>query len=96
MKRQGVLLPERRVQLYDQYVQTLLRHWNLSRGLDRRVARDLDVLETTRVLAPLALWMQETSPGAGLVKGAALRRKLEAIYAERHVDDGAPVAHRRA
>ena len=47
MKRQGVLLPERRVQLYDQYVQTLLRHWNLSRGLDRRVSRDLDVLETT-------------------------------------------------
>ena len=32
MKRQGVLLPERRVQLYDQYVQTLLRHWNLSEG----------------------------------------------------------------
>ena len=80
MKRQGVLLPERRVQLYDQYVQTLLRHWNFSRGLDRRVARDLDVLETTRVLAPLALWMQETSPGAGLVKsgcaavGSHLRR----------------------
>ena len=92
MKRQGVLLPERRVQLYDQYVQTLLRHWNLSRGLDRRVARDLDVLETTRVLAPLALWMQETSPGAGLVKGAALRRKLEAIYAERHVDDAETAA----
>jgi predicted NACHT family NTPase len=87
MKRQGVLLPERRVQLYDQYVQTLLRHWNLSRGLDRRVARDLDVLETLRVLAPLALWMQETSPGAGLVKGEAMRRKLEAIYTERHVDD---------
>jgi formylglycine-generating enzyme required for sulfatase activity len=45
------------------------------------------VLETTRVLAPLALWMQEASPGAGLVKGEALRRKLEAIFAERHVDD---------
>ena len=56
------------------------------------MARDLDVLETTRVLAPLALWMQETSPGAGLVKGAALRRKLEAIYAERHVDDAETAA----
>jgi len=87
MKRQGLLLPERRVQVYDQYVQTLLRHWNLSRGLDRRVARDLDVLEMTRVLAPLALWMQESSSGAGLVKGEALRFKLEAIYAERRVDD---------
>jgi formylglycine-generating enzyme required for sulfatase activity len=87
MKRQGLLLPERRVQVYDQYVQTLLRHWNLSRGLDRRVASDLDVLEMTRVLAPLALWMQESSSGAGLVKGEALRFKLEAIYAERRVDD---------
>ena len=92
MKRQGVLLPERRVQLYDQYVQTLLRHWNLARGLDRRVARDLDVLETTSALAPLALWMQESSPGAGLVKGEALRRKLEAIYTERRVDDPAAAA----
>ena len=73
MKRQGVLLPERRVQLYEQYIQTLLRHWNLARGLDKRGARDLDVLETTRVLAPLALWMQETSPGAGLVKRGAVR-----------------------
>ena len=85
MKRQGVLLPERRVQLYDQYVQTLLRHWNLSRGLDRRVARDLDVLETMRVLAPLALWMHETNPGVGLVKGQRMRRRLEEIYSERHV-----------
>ena len=52
MKRQGVALPERRVELYEKYVATLLRHWNLARGLDGRSGRDLDVLETTRVLAP--------------------------------------------
>jgi formylglycine-generating enzyme required for sulfatase activity len=87
MKRQGVLLPERRVELYEQYVKTLLRHWILARGLDKRGARDLDVLETTRVLAPLALWMQENSPGAGLVKRRAVEHQLEAIYRERKADD---------
>ena len=45
------------------------------------------MVETLRVLAPLALWMHETSPGVGLVKREEMRRKLEAIYAERGVDD---------
>ncbi len=83
MKRQGVTLPERRVELYQKYVETLLKHWNLARGLGRPPSRDLDVVETVRVLAPLALWMHETSPGVGLVKREAVRRKLEEIYAER-------------
>ncbi len=83
MKRQGVALPERRVELYEQYVRTLLKHWNLARGLDRPPERDLDVVETVRVLAPLALWMHETSPGVGLLKQTALRRRLVEIYAAR-------------
>ena len=83
MKRQGVSLPERRVELYEQYVRVLLKHWNLARGLDRPPARDLDVVETVRVLAPLALWMHETSPGVGLVKREELRRQLAAIYEAR-------------
>ncbi|HSH05518.1 MAG TPA: SUMF1/EgtB/PvdO family nonheme iron enzyme [Anaerolineae bacterium] len=88
MKRQGVVLPDRRAELYQQYVETLLRHWNLARSLGGRSAqRDLDVVETLRILAPLALWMQENSPGVGLVKREDVRRKLEAIYAEREVDD---------
>ncbi|MCB9150927.1 MAG: SUMF1/EgtB/PvdO family nonheme iron enzyme [Caldilineaceae bacterium] len=87
MKRQGVALPERRAQLYERYVETLLRHWNLVRGLDRRAARDLDVVETQRVLAPLALWMHETSPGVGLVKREDVRRKLVEIYEGRGADD---------
>ena len=40
-------------------------------------------METLKVLAPLALWMHETSPGVGLVKQEEMRRQLEAIYAER-------------
>ncbi|MFQ5859272.1 MAG: NACHT domain-containing protein, partial [Anaerolineae bacterium] len=83
MKRQGVALPERRVELYQKYVDTLLKHWNLARGLGRPPRQDLDVVQTMRVLAPLALWMQETSPGVGLVKREAVRRRLEEIYAQR-------------
>jgi formylglycine-generating enzyme required for sulfatase activity/energy-coupling factor transporter ATP-binding protein EcfA2 len=71
MKRQGVRLPERRVELYEQYVRTLLSTWLLA-----RTGHGLDVAAALRVLAPLALWMQETSPGAGLVEEEALRAKL--------------------
>jgi formylglycine-generating enzyme required for sulfatase activity len=83
MKRQGVTLPERRVELYNRYVETLLSSWNRVRGLGRPPAHDLDVVQTMRVLAPLALWMHEVNPGVGLVKREDLRRKLEAIYTER-------------
>jgi formylglycine-generating enzyme required for sulfatase activity len=94
MKRQGVTLPERRVQLYDQYVATLLSSWNRARGLGRPPARDLDVVQTVRILAPLALWMHEVAPGVGLVKRAALRRRLEAIYAARGEDAPETAARR--
>jgi len=83
MKRQGVTLPERRVELYDQYVRALLSSWNRARGLGRPPSHDLDVVQTVRMLAPLALWMHETNPGAGLVRREELRRRLEGIYAER-------------
>ncbi len=83
MKRQGVTLPERRVQLYDQYVTTLLSTWNRARSLSGRSAgRDLDELQTVSILAPLALWMHEISPGVGLVKREDLGRKLEELFKE--------------
>ena len=88
MKRQGVTLPERRVQLYDQYVSTLLSQWNRARSLSGRgVGRDLDDVQTLRLLAPLALWMHETNPGVGLVKREDLRRKLTAMLTELHDPD---------
>ena len=84
MKRQGVTLPERRVQLYDQYISTLLSTWNRARSLSGRApGRDLDEVQTVRILAPLALWMHEVSPGAGLVKSEDLRRELESLFTER-------------
>jgi len=87
MKRQGITLPERRVELYEQYVRTLLSSWNRARGLGRPPARDLDVVQTVRILAPLALWMHQENPGVGLVKREDLRRRLQAIYGERGEPD---------
>ena len=84
MKRQGVTLPERRVELYDQYVRDAAVQLEPgARPGPAAPARDLDAVQTMRVLAPLALWMHEVNPGVGLVKREALRRKLEAIYTER-------------
>lgn len=71
MKRQGITLPERRVELYEQYVKTLLHSWSLA-----RTGEGVAVVGALQVLAPLARWMQETSPGAGLVEEEALRAKL--------------------
>ena len=89
MKRQGVSLPERRVQLYDQYVTTLLSTWNRARSLSgRSPGRDIDEIQTVRILAPLALWMHEVSPGVGLVGSEEMRRKLEELFSER--GDGSP------
>lgn len=83
MKRQGVTLPERRVELYQKYIEALLKTWNQARSLGRPAGRDLDVVETIRLLAPLALWMHQTSPGVGLVKREPLRREMEKICAAR-------------
>jgi formylglycine-generating enzyme required for sulfatase activity len=93
MKRQGVTLPERRVELYQRYVETLIKHWNLARGLAGRPEKDLDLLDTLRILQPLALWMHETSPGVGLVKEGDLHRELQRIFAERKERDPEKAAH---
>jgi formylglycine-generating enzyme required for sulfatase activity len=88
MKRQGVSLPERRVELYEQYVKTLLSTWNRARSLSgRAVGRDLDVIDTVQLLAPLALWMHAHSPGLGLVKREDLLRKLSEAYVQRGEKD---------
>ena len=84
MKRQGVSLPERRVELYEQYIKTMISVWNKARSMTgRATGRDLDVVQTVRILAPLALWMHEVNPGVGLVRREDLKRQLQAIYAER-------------
>jgi predicted NACHT family NTPase len=69
-------------------VETLLNSWNLARSLDRyRGAHPLTTHDVLKVLAPLALWMQENSPGQGLVKQQATLRQLAEIYRQRQVTD---------
>lgn len=88
MKRQGVTLPERRVELYEQYVRTMLSTWNRARSMTgRAVGRDLDLVATVRLLAPLALWMHTVSPGVGLVKREDLKRELRRLYEARGEED---------
>jgi len=81
IKRQGVTLPHRRVELYELYLRTLISAWSQARALDRRpVGPELDYLETARVLAPLALWLRETNPSAGLARQAEMERWLAEYY----------------
>lgn len=68
IKRQRVGLPRERVKLYELYLETLISAWNRARALDKRpVGTEVDYLETVQVLAPLALWLREENPTAGLV-----------------------------
>lgn len=68
IKRQGVSLPNRRIELYDLYLKTLISAWNKARALDKRPAGiALDYAQTIAVLEPLALWLRTENPTAGLV-----------------------------
>jgi len=73
VKRQGVTLPNRRVELYELYLKTLITSWSKARALDRRqVGPDMDSLSIIMVLGPLALWLREENPTAGLVSERSL------------------------
>ncbi|MBM3131386.1 MAG: NACHT domain-containing protein, partial [Chloroflexi bacterium] len=77
IKRQGVSLPNRRVELYELYLKTLITAWSRARALDKRpVGPLLDYLETIGVLGPLALWLRQENPTAGIVPEERLREWL--------------------
>jgi len=81
IKRQRVTLPRERVKLYELYLETLISAWNKARALDRRqVGPDVDYLETVQVLAPLALWLREENPTAGLVGRERIEGWLTGYY----------------
>jgi len=77
IKRQGVSLPNRRVELYELYLETLIRAWNKARALDRhQVGPDLNTNDILMTLGPLALWMRAENPTAGVVTEDALIGEL--------------------
>ena len=83
MKRQGITLPERRVQLYQKYIEVLISQWNQTRSIDaNKPGRNLNVRQIVKILAPLAFWMHKNSAGLGLVKMQDLRRELIRIFSE--------------
>ena len=100
LKRSGVALPDRRVELYEHYVQTLLGSWNRARSLARTVSqppasrRALDVVETVQVLAPLALSLHRENPRVGLIDGATLTTTLRGIFEMRGEADPGRAATR--
>ena len=81
IKRQGVTLPQRRVELYELYLKTLLESWRKARNLDRSpIGPDADYLELLEVLQPLALWVRDENPEAGLIHREALMDRLWGWY----------------
>ncbi len=93
MKRQNVVLPERRAELYQTYVDTLLWHWNQARSLGGKPLADAepDDGRTLKVLAPLALRLHEEAPG-GIASEALVRTTLREIFHDLHEEDPAAAA----
>ncbi|HEX3126583.1 MAG TPA: SUMF1/EgtB/PvdO family nonheme iron enzyme [Thermoanaerobaculia bacterium] len=92
LRLQGSPLPRRRIELYEGFVETLLRQWNQDRGVARRLGRDPDVLETIKILAPVALQMYDTPPDVHRTNEDVLVRDLEDIYRQRGHQDPAAAA----
>jgi energy-coupling factor transporter ATP-binding protein EcfA2 len=81
IKYTGVTLPEQRVKLYELYLEALIESWNLARSLDQKpVGPGINYEETVQVLAPLALWLRQENPTAGLVTRAQLENWLTDYY----------------
>jgi formylglycine-generating enzyme required for sulfatase activity len=81
IKHTGVTLPEERIKLYELYLQTLIESWNRARSLNHYpVGESMRYEETVQVLAPLALWLRQENPTAGLVNRAQLERWLTDYY----------------
>ncbi len=81
IKRQGVSLPNRRAELYELYLETLIRSWNKARALDQyAVGPELNTNEVLMTLGPLALWLREENPTAGVVSEDALLGELTRYY----------------
>jgi len=74
-------LPLRRVDLYEQYLKTLINTWNRARALDSRtVGETLDYFQTVAILGKLAFWLKNENPIAGIVTEEQLLEWLTNYY----------------
>ncbi|MEK7728557.1 MAG: SUMF1/EgtB/PvdO family nonheme iron enzyme, partial [candidate division KSB1 bacterium] len=79
--RQGTELPNRRAELYELYLTTLIKTWNRARSLSGVSVGSMDDRETVKILAPLAYWMHANRPS-----GTARRAELERIIANHFIE----------
>ncbi len=77
-------LPQRRIELYETATVTLLRDWNLERGLGMEVV--IDEHRAMGLLGPVALWIHEHRP-TGLLTRAEVENKLAGILAVEQGED---------
>ena len=87
IKRQGINLPDRRVKLYELYMETLLVSWNRKRNLDRQL---IGIAEedaaTYGLLAKLALHLRQTNPQQGLIAEEDMQSYLRRHYQQDDYD----------
>jgi formylglycine-generating enzyme required for sulfatase activity len=96
IQRQGVELPNRRAELYELYLTTLIKTWNRARSLAGMSIGSKDDKETVKILAPLAYWMHANRP-SGTARRAELEREIARHFTERRklsLDDAEKEASR--
>lgn len=71
-------LPQRRIELYETATLTLLRDWNLGRGLGTEVI--IDEHRAQGLLGPIAFWIHENRPSGLLTKGE-VEKQLSGVLA---------------
>ncbi|MEM9808949.1 MAG: NACHT domain-containing protein, partial [Cyanobacteria bacterium P01_D01_bin.56] len=79
----GLVLPRRRVELYDRYSRVLLEIWNRVRSqAGRPVGKSLEFLGTAKILSHLALWLQQNRP-SGMARSGDVQQQLCDYYLSR-------------
>ncbi|NUM75881.1 SUMF1/EgtB/PvdO family nonheme iron enzyme, partial [candidate division KSB1 bacterium] len=80
--RQGTELPNRRAELYELYLTTLIKTWNRARNIAGIPVGSMDDKETVKILAPLAYWMHANRP-SGTARRIELEREITRHFTER-------------
>ena len=76
--RTGARLPQRRIELYRLAADTLIRDWELARGIPQ--AALVNEAEANRLLAELVAWMHQNKP-AGIATEGEVREQLANVKA---------------
>ncbi len=84
--RRGMRLPQRRIELYELAVKTLLRDWQLAQDIPSVAL--VKESEAVRLLGPLAFWLR-AHRDTGLVAEEEVARILRTTLSQEHKGEGA-------